>query len=128
MGIVADSQRNASERVLRGKRPRNAASTQTHLASTTLPRHIWRRYAFDSTPLFLSRLVPGVDPAAGTSLLKATSSVGNSFADGGSDSNVAKGARVSKLRVLAPRSTGVGKPGSPESLDAAARAAAPSVS
>ncbi|CAK9031325.1 Galactosylceramidase [Durusdinium trenchii] len=42
----------------------------------------------------------GVDPAAGTSLLKATSSVGNSFADGGSDSNVAKGARVSKLRVL----------------------------
>lgn len=43
----------------------------------------------------------GLDAGAGTSLLKATTSVGNSFASTPStDSAVAKGARASKLRVL----------------------------
>ena len=43
----------------------------------------------------------GLDAGAGTSLLKATTSVGNSFASTPStDSAVAKGARSSKLRVL----------------------------
>ena len=50
---------------------------------------------------YLRSLGSGLDAGAGTSLLKATTSVGNSFASTPStDSAVAKGARASKLRVL----------------------------
>lgn len=42
----------------------------------------------------------GIDAGAGESLLRATTSVGDSFATSSSDSDVAKGARASKLRVL----------------------------
>ena len=45
----------------------------------------------------------GIDAGAGESLLCATTSVGDSFASSSSDSDVAKGARASKLRVLVPR-------------------------